>query len=149
MKETITLWFKNNFREIEREELKNFLLPKSVLGKARFAYDDLFYHLENITCIQIYQDKVVRLHLKCEPYQKNKSVFLRGNQKEGYVELVDQLILLLRKAHKEYEHGVYILQHYQEKIRIRIEEKEYVLLEAKAFDTATNQIKSHIKSMLE
>lgn len=71
---------KNSLSKVSRNKIIKSFLKKSVdwLKVQDNIYNIILNELDNITCIQVYQDNVVRLHLKPKDYfeQKNTSILI-------------------------------------------------------------------------
>lgn len=89
MAEKITVCYKYYMSLIEKEKLKKLLISNSTfLTESNI----ILQRLDEITSIQIYQDKVVRLYLKFAHYEIPTFIFLKDLPNE----LVWNLINLIK-----------------------------------------------------
>lgn len=83
--EKVLVWRGSNIKKVDKNQLFQFLAEKSNKnfnsnicqhGVYENAYEFILKNLNETTCIQVYQDNVIRLHLKHEYYSIPKSIFL-------------------------------------------------------------------------
>lgn len=79
MNEKITIWYKTKKRFLERETLANILILKISDSN---EYNFVLQYLNKIDIIQIYSDKIVRLHMIQKPYESKKTVFIKSKSEE-------------------------------------------------------------------
>ena len=104
----IFIQYENCLKSVNRGELFKFL-AKRVLDKDyefciyndelksfyENTYDFILKHLNEITCIQIYQDNVLRLHLKHGYFDSPKSIFVEDAwllNSDNYMSMINDLI---------------------------------------------------------
>lgn len=79
MNEKITIWYKTKKQFLEKEALANILILK--LSDSN-EYNFVLQYLNKIDIIQIYSNKVVRLHMIQKPYESRKTVFIKSKSEE-------------------------------------------------------------------
>lgn len=96
------------FKAVNKEELFKFLAKRVLDKKYQFCfynselkefyentYDLILKRLDEITCIQIYKDNVLRLHLSCGYFDSPKFIFLEDDwlcTSEEYINMINDLI---------------------------------------------------------
>lgn len=78
---TILIWYGTKLRNV----------PISVIYRKLNLLNFNLKHLKNTTCIQIYYDNVIRLHLKHEHFETPKNIFIENADEKCIKALIELL----------------------------------------------------------
>lgn len=104
-KEKVVYWNGTYCRELNKVDLANFLSSKNAINMKRYplyipevqgffynAYELILTYLHEITCIQIYNDNVIRLHLEYNVFNTSTSILIYDTYNTVSYDLLCNLI---------------------------------------------------------